>query len=42
LKSSNAEGVHYEAQLAIPDTPSIYLVDVAITYKGAMRMNIAE
>ena len=42
LKSSNEEGVHYEAQLAIPDTPSIYLVDVAISYKGAMRMNITE
>lgn len=42
MKSSNNEGVHYEAQLAIPDTPSIYLVDVAITYKGAMRMNIVE
>lgn len=42
MKSSGEDGIHYEAQLAIPDTPSIFVVDLTITYKGAMRMNIAD
>lgn len=41
MTSSDANGIHYDAQLAIPDSPGSYIVDVAISYKGAMKMSIS-
>ena len=39
---SDTAAVHYNAVLAIPDTPGSYIVDVAVGYKGGMKMSIAE
>ena len=39
---SDTAAVHYNALLAIPDTPGSYIVDVAVGYKGGMKLNIAE
>ena len=33
-KSHDAEGVHYLAHLAVPDSPSLYEIDVFVDYKG--------
>lgn len=40
FSKSDAKGIHYSASLAIPDSPSSYVVDVMISYKGEMEMHV--
>lgn len=35
-------GFHYQTQLAIPDSPSCFIVKLAITYKGKISMSVAQ
>ena len=42
FKGISATGVHYDALLCIPDSPSSFVVDVAIGLDGKMTMTIAE
>ena len=39
---SDTAAVHYNALLAIPDTPGSYIVDIAVGFKGGMKMSISE
>ena len=38
----NVVGVVYEAQLAIPDSQSSFVVDVTVTYNGRMSMKVSD
>ncbi len=39
---ANAEGLHFNATLCIPDDASCYLVESVISYKGKMTMKLVE
>ena len=39
---NDAEGVNYQAHLVIPDSPSSYIINVKITYKGKVSMNVSD
>lgn len=42
-KSHNADGVHYIAHLAVPDSPSLYEIDVFVDYKGkSVQMSLVD
>lgn len=36
------KGIHYRAQLAIPDSPSSFMVEVLISYDGKMSMSVGS
>ncbi|MCH4147197.1 MAG: DUF4738 domain-containing protein [Prevotella sp.] len=36
----DSKGIHYSASLAIPDGPSSYVVDITISYSGAIKMQV--
>ena len=42
IMNNDSEGVNYHAHLVIPDSPSSYIINVKITYKGKMSMNVSE
>ena len=42
FKGIGADGVHYDAVLCIPDSPSSYVVDVGIGFDGKLAMKIVE
>ncbi len=42
LYGLDSNGLKYHAQLAIPDSPSSYIVNVVITYKGRVSMDISQ
>lgn len=39
---NDAESVNYNAHLVLPDSPSSYIINVKISYKGKMSMNVSE
>jgi len=39
---ADAEGLHFNATLCIPDGASCYLVESLISYKGRMTMKLVE
>ena len=39
---NDAESVNYNAHLVMPDSPSSYIINVKISYKGKMSMNVSE
>ena len=40
LISLSAAGIHYQTQLAIPDSPSSYLVELVISYDGKTSIKV--
>lgn len=42
LDHLDSEGVHYRTQLAIPDSPTSFLVNMIISYNGKITMNVAK
>lgn len=40
LNTLDESGIHYFAQLAVPDSPSSFIVEVIISYKGKMTMRV--
>lgn len=36
------DGVHYQTQLAIPDSPTSFIVKLVISYKGKISMSVAQ
>lgn len=40
LMSLSADGIHYQTQLAIPDSPSSYLVELVISYGGKTSIKV--
>ncbi|MDO4161222.1 MAG: DUF4738 domain-containing protein, partial [Prevotellaceae bacterium] len=35
-------GVHYNTQLALPDSPSSFIVKLTISYQGKISMHVAK
>ena len=42
VTDNDAESVNYNAHLVIPDSPSSYIINVKVSYKGKMSMNVRE
>ena len=40
LTSLSADGLHYQTQLAIPDSPSSFLVELTISYSGKISVKV--
>lgn len=40
LMSLNKDGFHYQTQLAIPDSPSSFLVELVVSYDGKTSLNV--
>lgn len=41
LKGLDGDGFHYKTQLAIPDSPSSFIVDFTVTYNGKVKMRVS-
>jgi len=39
---ADANGIHYDAEICIPDSPSSYVVDVLVGYDGKVSFHVAE
>lgn len=42
FQKCDADGIHYFAQLCMPDSPSSYVVEIIIGYDGRMKMKISS
>lgn len=42
LTSLSADGLHYQTQLAIPDSPSRFLVELTISYSGKISVKVQK
>ncbi|MBR0524132.1 MAG: DUF4738 domain-containing protein, partial [Prevotella sp.] len=42
MLKTDASGVHYLAQLYVPDSMSSYVVEITISFNGKMTMKLAS
>lgn len=42
LMSLKDDGFHYQTQLAIPDSPSSFLVELVVSYEGKTSLQVLK
>ncbi|MCR5129955.1 MAG: DUF4738 domain-containing protein [Prevotella sp.] len=42
FSGADASGIHYDAEICIPDSPSSYVVDVVVAYDGKVTFHVEE